>query len=132
MTSRVWPPTPRVRLSAEFAERVIGRVEKIERQRSIQRRALATTAVLGISLIAVFTWRYPSRWSPQPSIAQLTRAGSGFANATLRSPEPTYGLGQEQPVVDFLLPDGYVVTNFVNSSGESGWHSYDSWWGSNS
>jgi hypothetical protein len=133
MTSNVSRPERRVRLPADFAERVIGRIEKIERRRSIRRRALATTAALGISLVAVFTWRYPSIWSPRASIAQQPPpAGSAIANASLRSPEPAYGLGQEQPVVDLLLPDGYMVTNFVNSSGESGWHSYDSWWGSSS
>ena len=132
MTSNVSRPVRRVRLPADFAERVIGRVEKIERRQSIRRRAFATSVVLGISLVAVFTWRYPSIWSPRPSSAQLPPGGSAFANAPLRSPEPAYGLGQEQPVVDLLLPEGYVVTNFVNSSGESGWHSYDSWWGSNS
>ena len=132
MTSNVSRAVPRVRLPADFAARVIGRVEKFERRRSIRRRAFATTAVLGIALGAVFTWRYPSIGSPRPSIAQASPAGSTFANAPLRGPEPAYGLGQEQPVVDLLLPDGYVVTNFVDSSGESGWHSYDSWWGSNS
>jgi len=132
MTSKVSRPVPRVRLRADFAKRVIGRVEKIERRRSIRRGALATTAVLGIALGAVFTWRYPSIGSPRPSIAQASPASSAIANATSRNPEPAYGLGQEQPVVDLLLPDGYMVTNFVNSSGESGWHSYDSWWGSNS
>jgi hypothetical protein len=132
MTSNPSRPVPRVRLPADFAERVVGRVEKIERRRSIRHRAFATTAVLGIALGAVFTWRYPSIGSPRPSIAQASPAGSTFANAPLRGPEPAYGLGQEQPVVDLLPPDGYVVTNFVDSSGESGWHSYDSWWGSNS
>jgi hypothetical protein len=132
MTWNVSRPLRRVWLPADFAERVIGRVEKIERRRSIRRRALATTAVLGFSLVAVFSWRYPSIWSPRPSIAQPSAPGSAFANAALRGPEPASGLRQEQPVVDPLLPDGYVVTNFVNSSGESGWHSYDSWWGSNS
>ena len=132
MTSNVSRPVGRVRLPADFAERVIGRVEKIQRRRSIRRRALATTAVLGISLVAVFTWRYPSIWSPRASIAQPPPAGSAFANATLRSAEPADGLGQQPSVVDLLLPDGYVVTNFVTSSGEAGWHSYDSWWGSSS
>jgi len=132
MTSNVSRAVPRVRLPADFAERVIGRVEKVERRRSIRRSALATTATLGIALAAVLTWRYPSTWSPPASIAQPAPAGSAFANAPSRGPEPAYGLGQEQPVVDLLLPDGYVVTNFVDSSGESGWHSYDSWWGSNS
>ena len=132
MTSNVSRWDRRVRLPADFAKRVIGRVEKIQRRRSIRRRALATSLVLGISLVAVFTWRYPSIWSPRASIAQPPPAGSAIANASLRTPEPAYGLGQEQPVVDLLLPDGYVVTNFVNSSGESGWHSYDSWWGSSS
>jgi len=132
MTSNVSRPVRRVRLPADFAERVIGRVEKIERRRSFRRRTLPTTAVLGIALVAAFTWHYPSIWSPQPSIAQPSPAGSAFANATLRGPVPASGPGQEQPVVDPLLPDGYLVTNFVNSSGESGWHSYDSWWGSNS
>lgn len=132
MTSNLSRPVPGVRLPADFAERVIGRVEKIERRRSIRRSALATTAVAGIALAAVFTWRYPSTWSPPASIARPSPTGSAFANAPLRGPEPAYGLGQEQPVLDLLLPDGYVVTNFVDSSGESGWHSYDSWWGSNS
>jgi hypothetical protein len=132
MTSNVSRPVGRVRLPADFAERVIGRVEKIERRRSIRRRAFATTAVLGIALGAVFTWRNPSMGSPRPSISQASPAGPAFANATLRDPQPAYGAGQEPPVLDPLLPDGYTVTNFVNSSGESGWHSYDSWWGSNS
>jgi hypothetical protein len=133
MASNLSRPVPRVRLPAEFAERVVGRVEQIERRRSMRRGAFATTAVLGTLLAAVFTWRYPSTWwSPPASIAQPSPAGSAFANAPLRGPEPAYGVGQEQPVVDLLLPDGYVVTNFVDSSGESGWHSYDSWWGSNS
>jgi hypothetical protein len=132
MSSKVSRPVRRVRLPADFAKRVVGRVEKIERRRSIRRRALAATAVLGIALVAVFSSYYPSSWSQRSSIAQLSPAGSGFANPTLRGPEPTYGLGQEQPVVDLLLPDGYMVTNFANSSGESGWHSYDSWWGSSS
>jgi hypothetical protein len=132
MTSNVSYAVRRVRLPANFAERVIGRVEKIERRRSIRRRALATTAVLGIALGALFIWHYPSMWSPPASIAQPSPAGSAFANATLRDPAPAYAPGQEQPVLDLLLPDGYMVTNFVNSSGESGWHSYDPWWGSNS
>jgi len=132
MTSKVSRPLGRVRLPADFAQRVVGRVEKIERRRSIQRRALATTGVLGITLVAVFGWHNPSTWSERPSIAQPSPAGSGFANAVSRRPEPAYGLDQEQPVVDLLLPDGYMVTNFVNSSGESGWHAYDSWWGSSS
>jgi len=132
MTSNLSRAVPRVRLPADFAARVIGRVEKFERRRSIRRRAFATTAVLGIALGAVFTWRYPSIGSPRPSLAQASPAGSAFANTTLRDPEPAYGAGQEQPVLELLLPEGYMVTNFVNSSGESGWHSYDSWWGSNS
>jgi hypothetical protein len=132
MTSKVSRPFGPVRLPADFAQRVVGRVEKIERRRSIQRRVLATTGVLGITLVAVFGWHNPSTWSERPSIARPSPAGSGFANTVLRSPEPAYGLGQEQPVVDLLLPDGYMVTNFVNSSDESGWHAYDSWWGSSS
>ncbi|MBV8137696.1 MAG: hypothetical protein JO121_19020 [Deltaproteobacteria bacterium] len=132
MTSNLSRPVPRVRLPADFAERVVGRVEKIERRRSIRRSALATTAALGIALAGVFTWRYPSIWSPPPSIAQPSPVGSTFANASSRGTEPAYAVGQEQPVVDLLLPDGYVVTNFVESSGESGWHAYDSWWGSSS
>jgi hypothetical protein len=132
MTSNLSRAVAGVRLPADFAGRVIRRVEKIERRRSIRRRAFATTAVLGIALGAVFTWRYPSIGSLQPSIPQASPAGPAFANATLRDPQPAYGAGQEQPVPYPLLPDGYTVTNFVNSSGESGWHSYDSWWGSNS
>jgi hypothetical protein len=132
MTSNVSRPADRVRLPADFAERVIRRVEEIERRRSIHRRMLATTAVLGISIAAVFTWRYPVIWSPRPSIAQASPAGSALADSTLRGPDPAYAPAQEQPVMDLVLPDGYMVTNFVNSSDESGWHSYDSWWGSNS
>jgi hypothetical protein len=132
MTSNISRPVGRVRLPADFAERVIGRVERIERRRSIGRRAFASTAVLGIALGAVFTWRYPSIGSPRPLIAQASPAGSAFANATSRDPQPVYDAGHEQSVPDPLLPDGYTVTNFVNSSGEPGWHSYDSWWGSNS
>jgi len=132
MTSNVSRALPRVRLPADFAGRVIGRVEEIEHQRSMRRRILSTTAVLGISLAAVLTWRYPLLPSPQSSIAQSAPAGSALASSTLPPPEPTYPLVQEQPVLDLTLPDGYLVTNFVNSSGESGWHSYDSWWGSNS
>ena len=132
MTSRVWRPVHGVRLPADFAEQVIGRVEKIERRRSLRRKALATTAVLGISLVTLFTWRYPLVSIPPASIAQPPPTGSAIAQSGPRGPEPAYGLGQEPPAVDLLLPDGYVVTNFVNSSGESGWHSYDSWWGSSS
>ena len=132
MTSKVSRPVRQVRLPADFAKRVIGRVEKIERRRSIRRRVLASTTVLGIALVAVFSSHYSPSWSQRSSIAQLSPAGPGLANATSRGPEPSYGLGQEQPVVDLLLPDGYMVTNFANSSGESGWHSYDSWWGSSS
>lgn len=132
MTSRVWRPVRQVRLPADFAEQVVGRVEKIERRRSIRRKALATTAVLGISLVTLFTWRYPLASIPPPSIAQPSPPSSALANSSPRGPEPAYGLGQEQPVVDLLLPEGYMVTNFVDSSGESGWHSYDSWWGSSS
>ena len=132
MTSRVWRPVGRVRLPADFAEQVIGRVEKIERRRWIRRRAFATSAVLGLSLVVLFTWHYPLIWSPRASIASSSPPTSAVANSSPRGPEPAYGLGQEQPVVDLLLPDGYMVTNFVNSSDESDWHAYDSWWGSSS
>jgi hypothetical protein len=132
MTSNVSRPDRRVRLPADFAERVIGRVEKIERRRSIRRTALATTAVLGISLVTLVTWRYPWLSISPASTAQPSPASAALANASRRGPEPAYGLRQEQPAVDLLVPDGYVVTNFVDSSGESGWHAYDSWWGSSS
>ena len=132
MTSNVSRPVGRVPLPADFAERVIGRVAKIERRRSIRRRALATTAVLSIFLVVVFTWHYPLISSTRASVAQPSPTGSALANSTLRGSEAAYGLGQEQPVVDLLLPDGYIVTNFVYSSSESGWHAYDSWWGSSS
>lgn len=131
MTSNVSRPVPGARLPADFAGRVIGRVEEIEHQRSIRRRMLATTAVLSLSLAAVLTWQYPLISSPRSSIAQSAPADSAFAKSTLPGPEPAYPVVQEQPVVDLTLPDGYLVTNFVNSSGESSWHSYDSWWGSN-
>ena len=132
MTSKVARAVPRVRLSADFAKQVVGRVERIERRQSIRRRALVTTSVLGISLVALSIWHYTLISSPRAPIAQLSPPGTALAASSSRGPEPAYGLGQEQPVVDLLLPDGYMVTNFVDSSGESGWHSYDSWWGSSS
>jgi len=131
MTSKVSRAVPRVRLPADFAKQVIGRVERIEHRQSIRRRALGATSLLGISLVALFTWRYPLISSPRASIAELSPPSTALANLSPRDAEPV-GLGQEEPVVDPLLPDGYMVTNFVNSSGESGWHSYDSWWGPSS
>src|SRR5215469_4738597 len=131
MTSKVSRTLPRVRLPADFAKQVIGRVERIERRQSIRRRALVTTSIVGISLVGLFTWRSPLISSPWASIAQLSPPSTASANLSPRGTE-SVGLGQQQPVVDLLLPDGYMVTNFANSSGESGWHAYDSWWGSSS
>jgi hypothetical protein len=113
-------------LSADFAPRVIAQVSRIRRRRRLVRRALTVTAVLALGAGSFFAERHQSISPLQPAVVLLPPGGGG--NWT----QPVSYQEQPQPPVNLFLPDTYLMTNFEDSTGESSWHSYDSWWSSNS
>jgi len=111
-------------LPDDFASQVIRRVEELKHRRTIRRRSLAATAVIALTFGAFFVSRRLPFSNPPVSVAQQPQVNDRFAY----DQSVSY---QEQPV-NLDLPDTYLLTNFAVSTGEAGWHSYDTWWSSNS
>jgi len=111
-------------LPDDFASQVIRRVDQLKHRRTIRRRSLAATAAIALTFGAFFVSRRSPSSNPPVSVAQQPQASDRFAY----DQSVSY---QEQPV-NLELPDTYLLTNFAVSTGEAGWHSYDTWWSSNS
>jgi hypothetical protein len=119
-------------LSEDFARRVVQRVSRIKRRRTVRRRAIAVTAVMALGLGAFFAERHGSIAPPQPTVALQTPRSSNLTGDDGAKEQPAAYQEQAQPPINMFLPDTYMMTNFEESTGESSWHSYDSWWNSNS
>jgi hypothetical protein len=88
---------------------------------------LTTTGVIALAFGTIFVTRRELTTNTQAPAAQPQVEARDATIAPAPGEEGSY---QEQ--VNFLLPDAYVLTNFEESTGEPGWHSYDSWWNSGS
>ena len=119
-------------LPADFAPRVVQRVSQIKHRRRLRRRALAVTTVLALGAGAFLAQRHESFPPYQPAVALLSPAGGDSTAARSANDEPVAHQEQPQPAINLFLPDAYMMTNFEDSNGESSWHTYDSWWSSNS
>ena len=119
-------------LPADFAPRVVERVSQIKHRRRLRRRAVAVTAVLALGIGAFFAERHDSIAPYQAAIALRSQARGKSTVTRSADDEPVAYEEQPQPAMNLFLPDAYLLTNFEDSNGESSWHSYDSWWGSNS
>ena len=113
-------------LPADFAPRVIERVSRIKRRRTLRRRAIAVSALLAIAVGAFLGERHELAAPFQPTVALQSPSTTSSSNEAVSYQE------QAQPAINMFLPDTYLMTNFEDSTGESSWHSYDSWWSSNS
>ena len=119
-------------LPPDFAPRVVQRVSRIKRRRTLRRRALAAVGVLTVGLGAFVAQRHASLATLQPQVALQSPNGGNPGAVSAVNEEPVSYQEQSQPPVNLFLPDTYLMTNFEDSTGEPSWHSYDSWWGSNS
>jgi hypothetical protein len=98
----------------------------------VRRRAIAVTAVMAIGVGVFFAERHQSILPLPPTVAlQSPRNGNLTADNNVKD-QPVAYQEQGQPPITLFLPDTYMMTNFEESTGESSWHSYASWWDSNS
>lgn len=117
-------------LPPDFAPRVVERVSQIKHRRRLRRRTLAVTGVMALALGAFLAERHQSVAPLEPAVAlQPSPTGNGTLNRSNGEPV-SYQLQPQTPVL--YQPDTYLMNNFEDSNGDSSWHSYDSWWGSNS
>jgi len=121
-------------LPADFARRVVTRAQSIERRRKIGRRA--AVAVAACAILIVTTFLRPENPSPQdpPAVARqsLTSSSNWMAAAEVSIGEADSSETQPARPIALFFPDANSLTNFDSAYGERGWHSYDSWWNSNS
>jgi hypothetical protein len=118
-------------LPDDFARRVTRRVEQIKRRRQVRRRVLAMTGVLAVVVGTAFFWRQAQLSDSQPVAIRNSPSTSAWP-AYAAMPEAASGQGENQSLVGYFFPDADPVRDFNQLYGEDGWHSYDSWWTSNS
>jgi hypothetical protein len=118
-------------LRVDFAPRVVERVSRIKRRRRMQRRALAVTAVMALGFGAFLAERHGSIAPYQATVALQSPRAANLADDSSAKEQPVADQEPAQPPINMFLPDTYMMTNFEENTGESSWHSYDSWWDSN-
>ena len=91
---------------------------------------LAVTTVLALGVGAFIAERHESVAPLQPAVALQPPGDTNIRREA--NDEPVVFQESPQAPGNLFLPDTYLMTNFEDSTGEPSWHSYDSWWNSNS
>jgi hypothetical protein len=108
-------------LSADFAERVMVRADRVRHRRKLRRRFLGVAGACAIAFGAVFYLRLDRSADTQLTTSAETPISGDWDSSTIQETQvPESG----------TFSDTYPVVNSGDS--EPGWHLYDSWWTSNS
>jgi hypothetical protein len=124
---KIEQPRVEAALSADFAHRVVVRVQQARRRRRTRRLVLTCIAAFAAALAITLPAHNPE---PRPATvaARSPDFSSDWTTASIESGRaPDSSVVAVSDPLAFFFPGATTVADFESSQATS-WHSYDPWW----